>query len=628
MENKQEPRIKKGDRTRQRILEAATELMAEKGPDAVSMREISAKLNITKPVLYYHFKDKDELIKAAFLEGTKHIKELTFEIAEGRLTLEQKLEKIFANHLLFIRRYPEMPKCALKIMASPEHGVLAAMARDLKQRNRATMRGILAREDVPPGAADVIVHMISAVITYFMVEARENGVASLGKDLPARLARLVVAGARAVKALALALALPALLAAGAAAEPLALSVDGAVEAALRSNAAVLNADSARGIYKDKVREYWGTVFPQLSASAQYTRNIQTPAFFIGGNKIKMGLNNAYSASLDASQVLWSGGKVATALKMAYLYSDAGDEQYKAARRGVEKGVKQVYYSVLLARALAGIQQETLDLARQHLATIEEQYRQGVASDLAVLRQKVEVSNTEPALTQARNRYEVGLTELKNLLGLDPEAEVSLTGALDCAPAPREEAEQLYKKALASRPEFRYQKRQKELAEKMIKIERAAHYPYLGAFASRQFQGQSDSGFPDKAERNWSTAAGLRLSLPLFSGGSTSSKVSQAEKQADIAASNLGELEREIKIEVKKAWLGGREAAERLASQATAVEQARKALRATETRFRNGLASQLDLNDATLALNRSQTLYTQARHDVCSADAELAWAAGE
>ena len=52
MKPKPTPKITKGDKTRQRILETATLLMAEKGPDAVSMREISAKLKITKPVLY------------------------------------------------------------------------------------------------------------------------------------------------------------------------------------------------------------------------------------------------------------------------------------------------------------------------------------------------------------------------------------------------------------------------------------------------------------------------------------------------------------------------------------------------------------------------------------------------
>jgi outer membrane protein len=628
MKPQQEPKLKKGDRTRQRILETASALMSESGPDAVSMREISAKLKITKPVLYYYFKNKDELIKASFMEGTKHFDELLAEIQDPALTLEQKLERVFANHLDFIRRYPDMPKCALKIMTSPSASVLSGLARELKRRNRAAMRAMMeasaGKERLSKAGIEGILHLISAVIGYFMIEARENGVASLDKGLPGRLSRLLCAGARSLKALAAGLALAGLLASPAAAAPLELSVDGAVSAALRNNATVLNAESARGIYKEKVREYWGTVFPQLSASGQWTEYLSKPAVPLLGRKT----DSVYTGSLDLTQVLWSGGKVATALKMAGIYSDASDQQYKAARAGIAKGVKQLYYGVLLARAMTEIQKETLDLARQHLGTIEQQYKQGVASDLAVLRQQVEVSNTEPALTKTRNLYEVGLTELKNLLGLDPETDLALAGGLDCAPAIPGDAAALYKKALASRPEYKNLKQQLELSEKIIKIERAAHLPYLGAYASRQYYGATDGSFPAADEYTWSTVAGLRLSVPLFSGGSTSSKVRQARLQADIARNNLAELERRIKIEVKKAWLAGRESAERLASQDTAVAQARKALAATEVRFRNGLSSQLDLNDATLALNRSQTLYTQARHDVCSADAELKWAVGE
>jgi len=624
------PKITKGDKTRQRILETASALMAESGPDGVSMREISAKLKITKPVLYYYFKDKDELIKAAFVEGTKHFQELQSAISDPALTLEQKLEKIFSNHLDFIKRYPDMPKCALKIIASPSSSVLSAMARDLKERNRKFFRVMMetGKDPFSKIAMESILHMISAVIVYFMVEARVHGVDSLPKSLPARMAKIITAGARHLKTALVLLLLSPLLASAAPAAPLDLTVDGAVSAALRNNATVLNAESARGIYKEKVTEYWGTVYPQLSASAQYTRNIESPSFFIGGSKIKMGLNNAYAASLDLNQVVWAGGKVSTAIKMARIYSEVSDEQYRTARNGIAKAVKQLYYYVLLAKAMTAIQKEALDLSRQHLVMIEGQYKQGVASDLAVLRQQVEVSNTEPALTKARNLYEEGLIELKNLLGLDPEAEVSLSGGLDCAVQTPADAAALYRKALDSRPEYKNQKQQMDLADKMVSIERAAHLPFLGAYASRQFQGQSDSGFPSSEDSAWSTTAGLRLSLPLFSGGATSSKVRQAELQAGIAGNNLAELERKIKIEVKKAWLGGKEASERLASQTTAVAQARKALEATEVRFKNGLSSQLDLNDATLALNRSQTLYTQAKHDVCSADAAMKWTVGE
>jgi outer membrane protein TolC len=356
----------------------------------------------------------------------------------------------------------------------------------------------------------------------------------------------------------------------------------------------------------------------------YTNYLSKPNAALLGSKT----DNVYTGSLDLNQVVWAGGKVATAIKMARIYSDASDEQYRTARNGIAKAVKQLYYFVLLSKDLSGIQAEALDLAQQHLGMIESQYRQGVASDLAVLRQQVEVSNTQPALTQARNLYEEGLIELKNLLGMDPETELSLSGGLDCASELPAEAAGLYAKALAARPEYKNLKQQLDLAQKLVSIERASHLPYLGAYASRQYYGATNASFPSADERTWSTVAGLRLSMPLFAGGATSSKVRQAELQADIARNNLAELERKIKIEVKKAWLGGREASERLASQGTAVAQARKALAATEVRFKNGLASQLDLNDATLALSRSQTFYTQAKHDVCSADAELKWTLGD
>ena len=441
---------------------------------------------------------------------------------------------------------------------------------------------------------------------------------------------------------------PLCLASGARAEVLELTLSGAVGIALEHNAAVINAGENRGIYKERVREYWGTVFPQLSASGLYTRNIKSPSFFLGGNKIKSGLNNAYTASLDLNQVLWSGGKVRAGISIANIYSAASDEQLKTARNAVAKSVKQTYYAVLLSSALAGIQREALDLAAQHLATIEAQYKQGVASDLAVLRQKVEVSNTEPALTQALNLYEEGLIELKNLLGLDPETEIRLTQSLKPGPplslGPETEArltdsllrpgdgaggmEELYKAALLGRPEYKNTRLQRDLFRENITVEKAGHYPYLSAFASRQFQGQADSGFPGSEAQSWSATAGLRLSLPLFSGGSTASKIRQARLRADIAETDLRELERRIKIEVKKAWLSLKEASERLGSQGTAVETARKALAATEVRFKNGLASQLELNDASLALNRSQTLYIQALHDTFSADTELRWTIGE
>lgn len=625
MERQKEEKTAKGDRTRRRILETATALMAEKGPDAVSMREISARLRITKPVLYYYFKDKDALIRAAFEEGTKHFRELYSEMNRPGLTLERKLERLFSEHLEFIRRYPDMPKCSLKLMASPPGGVLASLSRDLKQRNRRALRELFAKERFSGHAAEDLLQMVRAVLAFFIMEASENGLSGLDGGLPGRLARLICAGARRARPLLfLLLLLPALAGAARAA---AITVDDAVALAMRNNVSVIDAEKDRLIYKEKIREYWGGVYPQLSASAQYTRNIETPYFFIGGTKIKAGLNNAYSASLNLQQVLWAGGKVNTGIRMAGLYSDSSAEQLRAAQNMVRKSVTQLYYSVLLSSAMTAIQEETLDLSRQHLDTIRAQFKQGLASDLEVMRQEVEVSNNEPAVTQNRNAYEVGLLTLKKLLGLGTDDDVSLAGGMNCGPATARPLAELYGQALRNRPEYRLAALQKGLARQNVALERSGHYPYLGAFASRQFQAQDDNGLPTAAERSWSMSAGVSLNLPLFSGGSVSSRVQQAELQLEKSEADLKDEERGIRIDVKKAWMDLNEASQRLASQAAAVDTARKTLSATELRFKSGLAGQLDLNDATLALNKAQTLYSQAAYDVCSAGAELTWAIG-
>ncbi len=50
--------------TRERLLETATELFAEKGYAGTSVREIVDRAGVSKPVLYYYFKSKEGLFYA------------------------------------------------------------------------------------------------------------------------------------------------------------------------------------------------------------------------------------------------------------------------------------------------------------------------------------------------------------------------------------------------------------------------------------------------------------------------------------------------------------------------------------------------------------------------------------
>lgn len=50
--------------TKQRILDAARKLFAERGVQKTSLREIAEQLGLSKPALYYHFSSRDDLLRS------------------------------------------------------------------------------------------------------------------------------------------------------------------------------------------------------------------------------------------------------------------------------------------------------------------------------------------------------------------------------------------------------------------------------------------------------------------------------------------------------------------------------------------------------------------------------------
>jgi AcrR family transcriptional regulator len=63
-------------RTRERILEVALALFAEKGYDATSMRTIAEHVGITKAALYYHFDSKADIVRAMLAETERRVADL------------------------------------------------------------------------------------------------------------------------------------------------------------------------------------------------------------------------------------------------------------------------------------------------------------------------------------------------------------------------------------------------------------------------------------------------------------------------------------------------------------------------------------------------------------------------
>ncbi len=64
MANTQSPATAKGRATRQRVLQAAAELVAEKGAAGMSLDDVQARIGASRSQLYHYFEDRDDLVRA------------------------------------------------------------------------------------------------------------------------------------------------------------------------------------------------------------------------------------------------------------------------------------------------------------------------------------------------------------------------------------------------------------------------------------------------------------------------------------------------------------------------------------------------------------------------------------
>ncbi|HVS43716.1 MAG TPA: helix-turn-helix domain-containing protein [Candidatus Dormibacteraeota bacterium] len=83
-----------GEATRDRILRLADALFAEHGYARVSMRLVATAAGVTKPALYYHFRNKDALFEECVLATQKRMGEMLREATASAGSLEDRVTAV------------------------------------------------------------------------------------------------------------------------------------------------------------------------------------------------------------------------------------------------------------------------------------------------------------------------------------------------------------------------------------------------------------------------------------------------------------------------------------------------------------------------------------------------------
>jgi len=169
----------------------------------------------------------------------------------------------------------------------------------------------------------------------------------------------------------------------------------------------------------------------------------------------------------------------------------------------------------------------------------------------------------------------------------------------------------------------------DLRRTELRLEQVEYLPKLNLFGTYSINAQQN-GDPDffGNPRAYARFVGLQLSMPVFQGFRRDARADQrraALRQAQTESS-LGRFQAsaELRALVEQAL----ESQERTRAQRLAVQQAERGFEIARAQYREGLAGQLELTDAEVALRQSEFNYAQAVYDYLVSRARLDTASGQ
>jgi outer membrane protein TolC len=439
---------------------------------------------------------------------------------------------------------------------------------------------------------------------------------------------------RAVRLVALALALTSGLARAQSAAPRELTLDQALAMAKRANRDLVVERARLAEAHTSIEQAWSALFPVVTAQGKYTHNYKNAVLDFGGLLKGLGVTltpppgqssqdlvvtilkqNQLDGQLNASMPLIAPAAYPAldAVKTGYRSSEAG---YESSEDAILYSVAQSFYAAAVADEVLVVRRSAIEVAEATLDNAQTRFSAGTVTKVDVDRAELALVRDRQALLDAQQAREQTYRALSTLIQSDSPFVVKPPTSL-----PPENDGDL-DMALHLRPEFRGF----VLAAKSSDAQRRARAwqwaPTLSAFANAHL-----GNYVGFTGDDYSWAVGAQLDWTIFDGGVRDSQRHLAAAQAAEADARAAALTDSIRDDLAndKTLLGTKREAIKAATRG--VELAQETLDLVRSQYEAGTVTQVDLLAAQDNLLGAQEALAQARFDVAIADLSLRRAAG-
>ena len=407
------------------------------------------------------------------------------------------------------------------------------------------------------------------------------------------------------------------------------------ERALSNDPQIREADALRLAARESKPQALAALLPQVSGSmsrsksdnrteGQFPQEIEQPTG--SGNRVVVNFISSSDSepetdrwSLDLRQSVFSWSDWMN-LKRADCQVAQAEADYAVAQQSLILRVSEAYFNVLAAQDQVSAQNSALEAISRQLEQSEKRFEVGLIAITDVQEAKA-ARDSAAAAVIASKRQLASTEELLREITAEKYSILAKPGdAMPLkSPDPADE-DQWVARAMEQNLSLISSRLAADIARDNVRSAFGGHLPELDLVASRS---NSDQTSPiDFASGNTGlrtndtddTTYSLQLSVPIFSGGGTQSRVRQSEYQWQAARERFARVSRQTERQSRDAYLGVLSEMSRVAALRQALESNQTALKATEAGYEVGTRTTVDVLESRRNLVQAQTNYSRSRYD--------------
>lgn len=336
--------------------------------------------------------------------------------------------------------------------------------------------------------------------------------------------------------------------------------------------------------KEHAREAFGSLLPQITANA-------------GANRIKQSniladqIYNSENYSLNLTQAIYNKAAWENYQKFKSAAKQTESETEEAQAEATVD-LAQRYFAALAADDELELVQAELRATQKNLDRVNALYEKKLAMITDMLEMKARVDSLLAQEVDARNQVRLTRVALSEIVGRPVTERLSRIRTDVEFKVSDESLDTWVRQAVIDNPSLKSTISGVDVANAAVRGGKGGHYPTLSLNLSAQ---NTNEGYNNAlAPKTDSYVAGLQLSVPIYSGGSTSARVRGLVQDQISAEQQMEATRRQVVKETTNAYLTADSSVEKIRANHNALASASQSSVASEKAFAYGVVNAVDV----------------------------------